>query len=132
MTDWELMEQARAAAKMSYSPYSHFAVGAAALTSDGAVFRGCNIENAAYSSSVCAERVAVLKAVSEGAGKITAVAVYSEGAAPCMPCGECRQVLSELCGAELRVIFEDGNGGTADCLLGQLLPHAFKPDEALS
>ena len=112
MTDKELFAEAVKAAEKSYSPYSHFRVGAALLTEDGRVFTGCNIENASYSLTVCAERTAVFKAVSEGVTKFKAIAVAGSGdgdfTKPCPPCGACLQVLSEFCGDGLVVILSNG------------------------
>ena len=97
-----LIEEAFAARKMAYTPYSHFQVGAALLTEKGGIYRGCNIENAAYTPTNCAERTAFFKAVSEGERSFTAIAVVGgpEGASEfdwCAPCGVCRQVMKEFC-----------------------------------
>ena len=121
-----LMQAARAARERAYCVYSHFSVGAALLTEDGTVFTGCNVENAAYGECICAERTAVVKAVSEGHRKIRAIAICGapEGQtpnAPCMPCGACRQVLAEFGGEDLRVILTDGVHP-----LGELLPGRFQ------
>ena len=114
-----LLERAREASAAARCPYSGLAVGAAVLGSDGSVHTGCNVENAAYGSSMCAERVALFKAVSEGCVKIAAVAVYSSSGSA-MPCGACRQVISELApDAELHV---QGRGPLA---VRDLLPHPF-------
>lgn len=91
-----LVEQARAARERAYTPYSHFAVGAAVQTSTGRVFLGCNIENAAYPATVCAERVALLSAYAAGERAITMIAVIADTPGPVSPCGTCRQVLLEL------------------------------------
>jgi cytidine deaminase len=120
-----LLEAARAAREKAYCPYSHFAVGAALMTEDGTVFTGCNVENAAYGECICAERTAVVKAVSEGHRKFTAIAICGapEGEmpdAPCMPCGACRQVLAEFGGEEMQIILTDGVH-----TLGELLPGRF-------
>ncbi len=122
----------------SYSPYSGFAVGAALLAEDGRVFTGCNIENAAFSPTVCAERVALFKAVSEGARSFKALAVSGgpAGKAPaslCTPCGVCRQALSEFCRPGMPVICaceseDDGSLVTKVFTLGKLLPESFGPD----
>lgn len=112
MTDKELFAEAVKAAEKSYSPYSHFRVGAALLTEDGRVFTGCNIENASYSLTICAERTAVFKAVSEGVTKFKAIAVAGSAdgdfSKPCPPCGACLQVLSEFCWDGLAVILSNG------------------------
>ena len=112
MTDRELFAEAVKAAENSYSPYSKFRVGAALLTEDGRVFTGCNIENASYSLTICAERTAVFKAVSEGVTKFKAIAVAGSAdedfSKPCPPCGACLQVLGEFCGDGLAVILSNG------------------------
>ena len=112
MTDKELFSAAVKAAENSYSPYSHFRVGAALMAADGRIFTGCNIENASYSLTNCAERTAVFKAVSEGVTKFKAIAIAGSAtddfSKPCAPCGACLQVLSEFCGDELVVILSNG------------------------
>ena len=108
MTDKELMALAVEARKMSYSPYSNFRVGAALLGKSGKVYLGCNVENAAYSPTNCAERTAVFKAVSEGEKEFTAIAIVGgmgETIADCCaPCGVCRQVLAEFCDKDFRLV----------------------------
>ena len=108
MTDKELMALAVEARKMSYSPYSNFRVGAALLGKSGKVYLGCNVENAAYSPTNCAERTAVFKAVSEGEKEFTAIAIVGgmgETIADfCAPCGVCRQVLAEFCDKDFRLV----------------------------
>ena len=108
MTDQELMAMAVEARKASYSPYSGFRVGAALLAKNGKVYTGCNVENAAYTPTNCAERTAVFKAVSEGEREFIAIAIVGgkgEGTAEfCPPCGVCRQVLAEFCDPDFRVI----------------------------
>ena len=97
MTDAELISTAVSMQERAYVPYSHFPVGAALLCSDGAVFTGCNVENAAYGSTLCAERTALVKAVSEGrTGGFTAIAIAGRGSDFCWPCGACRQMLFEF------------------------------------
>lgn len=126
MTHAELYALAERARGLSYSPYSHFAVGAALLCDDGSVYTGCNIENAAYSPTVCAERVAIFKAVSEGKRNFVAVAIaggpadVAEAHDDCYPCGVCRQVLAEFCPPSLAVVTK--NDVTT---LSELLPHSF-------
>jgi len=123
-----LMEAAARAREFSYSPYSHYRVGAALLTADGRIFTGCNVENAGYSPTNCAERTAVFKAISEGARDFTAIAVMGGLGetldAACTPCGVCRQVLAEFCEPTMPVIL-----GTPEEMrvmtLGELLPFAF-------
>lgn len=112
MTSTELLEAAKNAAKNSHCKYSGFRVGAALLTADGRVFTGCNIENVSYSLTVCAERTAVFKAVSEGVTEFKAIAIVGSSngdfSKRCVPCGACLQVLSEFCGGDLAVILSDG------------------------
>ncbi len=126
----ELMEAAVMARQNAYAPYSNHAVGAALLTTDGRIYTGCNIENAGYSATNCAERTAIFKAVSEGGRDFAAIAVVGglgESLSPlCAPCGVCRQVLVEFCRLDMPVIL-----GTPEhlqvCALGELLPFAFTP-----
>ena len=123
-----LMETAAAAREFSYSPYSGYRVGAALLGKSGKVYGGCNVENAGYTPTNCAERTAIFKAVSEGEREFSAIAVIGgsgETVDPaCAPCGVCRQVLAEFCAADMPVIL-----GTPENLrvmtLGDLLPFAF-------
>jgi cytidine deaminase len=123
---WEkLLEQAIEAREKSYSPYSHYKVGAALLTQSGQVYTGCNIENAAYSPSMCAERTAFFKAISEGVYDFIAIAVVtSNGGAPC---GVCRQVMREFA-PDLTVIIGDIEGNYRVMNLVDLLPDSFGPD----
>ncbi len=123
----ELLKCAHEARKNAYTPYSHFAVGAAIMCSDGSIYSGCNIENAAYSPTCCAERVAIFKAVSEGKREFFAIAVVGadEGEAanePCYPCGVCRQVMAEFASADATLVLADGSAQK----LSELLPHTFK------
>ena len=131
MTPQELIVLDAEARRQSYCPYSGFAVGAAILAEDGRVFTGCNIENAAFSPTLCAERVAVGKAVSEGVRRITTVAVVGgKQGAPytlCPPCGVCRQVLREFCADETPVYLGRADGGFDTYTLAQLLPVSFSP-----
>ena len=120
-----LIQEAKRAMGFSYSPYSRFSVGAALLCDDGSIYGGCNIENAAYSPTCCAERVAVFKAVSEGKRNFKAIAVCGSSGEPCYPCGVCRQVLFEFGGAELDIVLTDGKE-IKTVKLGELLPNAFK------
>ena len=120
MDNNELFDAAVRAATNSYSKYSGFSVGAALITSDGKLFTGCNIENASFSLTNCAERTAVFKAVSEGCTQFSAIAVAGSGdgdfSRPCYPCGACLQVLSEFCNDELRIILSDGEYKLSDFL----------------
>ena len=101
----ELIEEAKKAREKAYVPYSKFPVGAALLTSDGQVYHGCNIENAAYSVCNCAERTALFKALSEGERKFLMLAVVADTDRPVPPCGACRQVITELCPKDMTVVF---------------------------
>lgn len=124
MSDRELLEIAGEAAKNAYVPYSKFPVGAALECADGTVFTGCNVENAAYGSTICAERTAVCKAVSEGYRDFKRIAIYGEGKDYCMPCGSCRQVMSEFSG-DITVICSKAGGGYVSFPLRELMPHTF-------
>ena len=127
MTDQELVERAFAMHRFSYVPYSKFPVGAALLCEDGTVFTGCNVENAAFGSTICAERTALLKAVSEGhCSDWTAIAIAGQGQDYCWPCGSCRQMLYE-CAPHLRVLAARGDGDFQAVPLSELLPHGFGP-----
>jgi cytidine deaminase len=119
-----LAARALAARRFSYSPFSRFRVGAALLTGDGKVFTGCNIESSSYSLTVCAERTALFKAVSEGKKKFKAIAIASDENGFTPPCGACRQVLYDLAG-NIDVVLTKNNGETKVLKLGELLPHAF-------
>jgi len=124
-----LMRAAREAAERAYAPYSNFLVGAAILTGGGAVHAGCNVENASYGLSICAERSAATRMVSadEDDRHIKSVAVFSPNATPCFPCGACRQVLSEF-GRDFRVDAV-GPRRTSTWTMAELLPAAFGPDQ---
>ena len=132
MTDLELMRLAEDARAYSYTPYSGFAVGAALLTKSGNVYTGCNIENASYTPTVCAERTAVFKAVSEGEKEFAAIAIIGGPAGEkgrfCAPCGVCRQVLREFCTSDFRILL-----GTVEEVkvftLEDLLPTSFGPSD---
>jgi cytidine deaminase len=121
-----LMEEARDVAAQSYSPYSHFRVGAVVVAEDGRHFAGCNVENSAYGSSICAEANAITSAVAAGVRRLTTVAVACLDGGECYPCGNCRQLMREFDVAE--VIVQDGAGGTRTHTLAALLPHAFGPE----
>jgi cytidine deaminase len=120
----ELMRKAEEAKKHSYSPYSNFRVGAALLTADGRVYTGVNVENASYGASVCAERTAVVKAVSEGERKFDAIAVSSDAEEGSYPCGICRQFLAEF-GGSIKVITGRSDGRLNVHSVSELLPCAF-------
>ena len=127
MTDRQLADLALDARKHAYTPYSNFNVGAALLCADGTVFTGCNVENAAYGSTICAERTALLKAVSEGhRDDWVAIAIAGKGEDYCWPCGSCRQMLYEFA-PDLRVIVARGDGDIRVLTLAELLPCGFGP-----
>lgn len=126
-TDEQLLALAREAMTRSYSPYSHFKVGACLLSEDGRVFLGCNVENASFGLTNCAERTAVFKAISEGATEFSTLAIAAEHAAP-WPCGACRQVLNEFA-PDIRVLVTWDNGKVEESTLSALLPHSFGPKE---
>ncbi len=125
MTDRELLNLAEKAAQNAYVPYSHFPVGAALECADGTVFTGCNVENDAYGSTICAERTALCKAVSEGHTRFARIAVYGESDTYCMPCGSCRQMLVEF-SPEMEVLCAKTGGRYVSYKLNELLPHAFR------
>lgn len=127
MTDQALVDLAFSMLERSYVPYSHFPVGAALLCADGTVFTGCNIENAAYGPTICAERTALVKAVSEGYRAFSAIAIAGKGRDYCWPCGVCRQVLYEFA-PDLTVLVARGDGDYVKLPLKELLPHGFGPD----
>jgi cytidine deaminase len=122
--DCELLSLAREARQRAYAPYSNYKVGAALRTRSGRVFGGCNVENAVYPLCTCAERTAVVKAVSEGERDIEAIAVVTQNGGP--PCGSCRQVLYEF-NPHLRVLLSDAEGHVRELSLADLLPDAFGP-----
>lgn len=124
-TDRELLEKACDMLEFSYAPYSKFRVGACLLCEDGRLFTGCNIENASYGATICAERTAVSKAVSEGARRFIAIAIAGDEGFP-WPCGICRQVLNEFA-PDIRVICGSRAGGMQVTTLRELLPHGFGP-----
>lgn len=132
MTDYKsLMAEAQKARQKSYSPYSHFRVGAALLTKSGKIYTGCNIENAAYTPTVCAERTAIFKAVSEGERDFEALAIIGgaegETADFCAPCGVCRQVIAEFCKKDFKIVLGNEDNFKVYTLDG-LLPFAFTGD----
>lgn len=126
MTDAELIALAEKAAQRSYSPYSHFRVGAALECADGQVYTGCNIENSAYGDTICAERTAAVKAVSEGSKEFVRIAVWGSGDDYCTPCGSCRQFLSEFAAADMTVLCAKQSGEAMKTTLGALLPASFR------
>ncbi len=129
-----LVSAALKARKQAYAPYSHWTVGAALFTKDGKIYEGCNIENAAYTPTNCAERTAFFKAVSEGAREFAAIAIVGgydtkEPESICAPCGVCRQVMMEFCDSDtFRVILGTKDGVQVSQTLKELLPYGFGPD----
>ena len=129
MTEQEiqkLIDRAIVAREKNYSPYSHFGVGAALLCEDGAIYEGCNIENASYGLTNCAERTAIFKAVSEGRTNFKALAVVADTKGPCAPCGACRQVISEFDISQ--IILANLKGNYKVISLDELLPFRFGAD----
>lgn len=119
-----LAEQAGKAKKHSYSPYSRFRVGAALLTTDGRIITGCNVENSSYGLTVCAERTALFKAISEGEHSFAAIAIASDEDTFTFPCGACRQVIFELAG-NIDIVLTKKNGGIMTKKMIDLMPHPF-------
>jgi len=135
MTNEKLAKLAIQARNNSYSPYSNFMVGAALLATSGKVYEGCNIENASYTPTVCAERTAFFKAVSEGEKNFVAIAVagWHKEESPknattvAFPCGVCRQVMREFCEPLFKIFVVDKNGAFAEYTLEEIFPHSFGP-----
>ena len=130
MTPIELVNLAKEARSRAYVPYSGFAVGAALLCKDGKIYEGCNIENAAFGPTICAERVAVFKAVYDGERDFEAIAVVGGRAGEEItglfpPCGVCRQVLREFCGLDFKLYMGKENNEFVESTLGELLPYSF-------
>lgn len=125
MEERDLVELANNAKENAYAPYSGFRVGAALISANGKVFTGCNIENASFGATVCAERTAVFKAVSEGENKIDAIAIISDSKEIVFPCGICRQVLAEFGSGNMKVICAGVDQNYKVYCLNELLPNAF-------
>ena len=123
-TDKELIDAATAVLENAYAPFSHFRVGAALETDDGQIIAGCNVESASYGLTVCAERVAIWKAVSEGKRKINRIAVVADTEELTSPCGGCRQIIWEF-GGDIPVIMANLKGKTETVQMKELLPRAF-------
>jgi len=130
-TQEKLLEEAAEAMKRAYVPYSKFRVGAALLDADGRVHYGCNVENAAYSPSNCAERTALFRAIADGhaARSFQVMAVIGDTPQPITPCGVCRQVISELCSPEMPVVMGNLQGDIRVTTVAELLPGAFGPSD---
>ncbi|MFC4599363.1 cytidine deaminase [Cohnella hongkongensis] len=129
LTVERLVEEAAKARTKAYVPYSKFAVGAVAVDADGRLHHGCNVENAAYGPTNCAERTALFRAIADGcqAGQFRAVAVIGDTEQPIAPCGVCRQVLAELCRPDMPVVLANLRGDTRVTTVSELLPGAFSP-----
>ena len=125
MTRDELCQAAVAMLDRAYCPYSHFPVGAAVECADGTVFTGCNIENAAYGCTICAERTAMSKAVSEGHTDFVRIVIAGRSDDYCYPCGMCRQFMKEFAPEEMQVICLNGKGEAKELTLRELLPYGF-------
>lgn len=129
----ELLQAAHEAYRHSYVPYSRFPVGAAILTRPDAagesrIIKGCNIENASFGLAICAERVAITKAVSEGYRDIQAMAITAKNTSPCFCCGTCLQFIREF-GADIEILFENPDGSVLQYRIGEMLPYAFTKDD---
>jgi cytidine deaminase len=129
MEEKELLKEALKAREFAYVPYSKFKVGAALVAKDGQIFHGCNIENAAYSMTNCAERTALFKAYSDGITEFDTLVVTADTDGPVSPCGACRQVISELCDADMEVILTNLKGDIQRITVKDLLPGAFSPKD---
>lgn len=125
--DTALIETAKAYRARAYAPYSHFPVGAAVRTKSGRIYGGCNVENASYPLTNCAERIAVCKAISEGDRDLDAIAVVADTATPCAPCGACRQIISEF--RIPRIIMANMKGDVRIVTLTELLPFGFSDED---
>ena len=123
-TKKELIEAARKVREKAYAPYSNFKVGAAVRTKSGKIYTGCNVESASYGLTVCAERVAVWKAVSEGEKEFTEISVVADTEELTPPCGVCRQIIWEF-GGDIPITFSNLNGKTETVKMSELLPRAF-------
>lgn len=125
----KLKKEANDMLEMAYVPYSKFPVGAALLTKEEEIFTGCNIENASYPLSNCAERTAIFKAVSEGKMEFETLVVTGDTEEPISPCGACRQVLAEFCEPDMPVILTNKKGDTLTTTVSELLPGAFRESD---
>jgi len=121
-----LMSKAKEASQNSYSKFSNFAVGAALITPSGKIYQGCNVENSSFGLTICAERCAIFKAVSEGEREIKAIAIYSPNTDSCYPCGACRQVMYEFQGEEEIQIITENKGSLEIKNLSYFLPYGFR------
>lgn len=131
MNKEQLLAQSKIARENAYVPYSKFPVGAALLAEDGTVFHGCNVENASYGLTNCAERTAIFKAVSQGVKNFKAIAIVADTEGPCAPCGACRQVIAEFCDGDMPVYLTNLKGDTLETTVEKLLPGAFTPKDLI-
>lgn len=128
MVNYELVQKAKEALIKAYAPYSKFFVGAAVLAKSGKIYTGCNIENAAYSETCCAERVAIFKAISEGDVHFREMAIIANTKHPITPCGACRQVMAEFMSENMKIFLANKEGKVTKVKLKDLLPGAFTED----
>ncbi|WP_075618116.1 cytidine deaminase [Paenisporosarcina indica] len=129
MDKLQVMEESKIARENAYVPYSKFKVGAALVSKEGKVYHGCNIENAGYSMTNCAERTAMFKAVSEGVREFESLAVVADTEGPVSPCGACRQVLAEFCEPNMPVYLINLKGNVLETTVAELLPGAFSLED---
>lgn len=125
----QLITEAKLAREKAYTPYSKFPVGSAVLTKNGKVYHGCNIENASYGVTNCAERTALFKAISEGDTEFQMLAVIADTQGPVTPCGACRQVIAEFCAKDMKIILANFQGDMRTVTVAELLPLAFTAEE---
>ena len=121
----ELIEKALEAREKAYAPYSKFKVGAAVLTAGGKIYTGCNVENASYPVGICAERVAISKAVADGETEFIVIAIVGSGENYCMPCGMCRQFMAEFCKEDFEIIVAKSVDDYKIMKIGEILPYTF-------
>ncbi len=127
-----LLKLAKEAREHSYSPYSHYCVGAALLTKNGRIYQGCNIENASFTPTICAERTVFFKAIYDGIREFSAIAIIGSGDLPAYPCGVCRQVMSEFCDGSFEIIVSNRDGSEIVAeTLDEMMPHRFGPKDLL-
>ena len=131
MNKEQLLAQSKIARENAYVPYSKFPVGAALLAEDGTVFHGCNVENASYGLTNCAERTAIFKAVSQGVKTFKGIAIVADTEGPCSPCGACRQVIAEFCKGDMPVYLTNLKGDVLETTVEKLLPGAFTPEDLI-
>ena len=129
MDKFQVMEESKIARENAYVPYSKFKVGAALLTKEGKIYHGCNIENASFGMTNCAERTAIFKAVSEGIRDFASLAVVADTEGPVSPCGACRQVIAEFCEPNMPVYLINLKGDVQETTVAELLPGAFSPED---